>query len=92
MALSTRATFAPAIYQWQKGLSEDFEAPEPSLDKQSGETIYRVRCALSNGQDFSMLENGWLDSFGIMWSTGFEDYTVYDVDFMQRQLRCLNHD
>ena len=68
------------------------DAPEPSLDKQSGETIYKVRCALSNGQDFSMLENGWLDSFGIMWSTGFEDYTVYDVDFMQRQLRCLNHD
>lgn len=68
------------------------EVQEPYLDKQSAETIYRVKCALSNGQDFSMIENGWLDSFGIMWSTGFEDYTVYDVDFMQRQLRCLNHD
>lgn len=68
------------------------EVQEPYLDKQSSETIYKVRCTLSNDQDFSMLENGWLDSFGVMWSTGFEDYTVYDVDFMQRQIRCLNHD
>lgn len=68
------------------------EVQEPYLDKQSAETIYKVKCTLSNDQDFSMLENGWLDSFGVMWSTGFEEYTVYDVDFMQRQIRCLNHD
>ncbi|MBK9688009.1 MAG: hypothetical protein IPO65_09675 [Saprospiraceae bacterium] len=68
------------------------EVTEPYLDRQGGETIYKVKCTLNNEQDISVLETQYLDSFGIMWSTGFEDYMVYDVDFILRQLKCLRND
>ena len=68
------------------------DVTEPYLDRQGGETIYKVKCTLNNDQDISVLETQYLDSFGIMWSTGFEDYMVYDVDFILRQLKCLRND
>lgn len=68
------------------------EVTEPYLERQGGETIYKVKCTLNNEQDLSVLETQYLDSFGIMWSTGFEDYMVYDVDFILRQLKCLRND
>lgn len=68
------------------------DVTEPYLDRQGGETIYKVKCTLNNEQDISVLETQYLDSFGIMWSTGFEDYMVYDVDFILRQLKCLRND
>ncbi|MCB0533299.1 MAG: hypothetical protein H6574_22270 [Lewinellaceae bacterium] len=33
-----------------------------------------------------------LDKIRIAWSTGYEDYDVYNVDFLQRQLDCLQKD
>ncbi len=33
-----------------------------------------------------------LDKIRIAWSTGYEDYDVHNVDFLQRQLDCLQKD
>lgn len=68
------------------------EVQEPFIDKQTNETVYKVKCSLNSDADITLLSSHYLDSFGIMWSTGFEDYRVYDVDFIQRQLKCLRND
>ena len=31
-----------------------------------------------------------IDKIGIQWSTGYEIYTIYEVDFLINQLACLN--
>jgi hypothetical protein len=31
-----------------------------------------------------------IDKIGIQWSTGYEIYTIYEVDFFIKQLACLN--
>ena len=49
---------------------------------------YKARYTISNKQEKS-LEKKLVDQVRVMWGTGFDDYTVYEVDFFQRQLRCL---
>ena len=31
-----------------------------------------------------------IDKVGIQWSSGYEEYTIYEVDFLMNQLACLN--
>ncbi|MBK8699665.1 MAG: hypothetical protein IPN29_08995 [Saprospiraceae bacterium] len=68
------------------------DVSEPYLEKETGNTIYEVKYTLNNKQDTGLLRNEYLNSLGIMWSSGFESYPVYDVDFFHRQIKCLNHD
>jgi len=30
-----------------------------------------------------------IDKIGIQWSSGYEEYTIYEVDFLTSQLSCL---
>jgi hypothetical protein len=32
-----------------------------------------------------------IDHIGIQWSSGYEEYTIYEVDFLTKQIACLNH-
>ena len=49
---------------------------------------YTARYSLSKSQQKD-LERKLLDQARVMWGTGFEDYPIYEVDFFQRQLKCL---
>jgi len=49
---------------------------------------YTARYTISNKQE-KRLEKELLDQVRVMWGTGFDDYPIYEVDFFQRQLRCL---
>ncbi|MFK8055014.1 MAG: hypothetical protein AB8F78_02740 [Saprospiraceae bacterium] len=49
---------------------------------------YKARYTISNKQE-KLLERKLVDQVRVMWGTGFDDYTVYEVDFFQQQLRCL---
>lgn len=31
-----------------------------------------------------------IDHLGIQWSSGYEEYTIYEVDFLTKQIACLN--
>jgi len=49
---------------------------------------YAGKYTISNKQA-KVLEKGLVDQVRIMWGTGFDDYSIYEVDFFQQQLGCL---
>lgn len=51
-------------------------------------STYRGRYPLSRGAQ-KFLEDALLDEVRVMWGTGFDDYALYDLTFLQRQLDCL---
>jgi hypothetical protein len=58
------------------------------IENYTGNTIYDVfypinKDALNNLMKFP------LDTLGIMWSSGFEKYEIYQVDIFMNQLNCL---
>ncbi len=49
-------------------------------------TIYNVFYLIDKEKPFVKDE---LDKIGVFWSTGYEEYIVYDVDLLKRQYSCL---
>ena len=45
---------------------------------------------LISGEQAKWLTKEEVDKIRVVWSTGFEDYTIYDVDFFIDQFNCLN--
>ena len=43
---------------------------------------------VNSGQE-KLLRKSEVDKVRVIWKTGFEDYEVYDVDFLKNQLKCL---
>lgn len=52
--------------------------------------LYQCRYSLSKS-DLKALEVGTLDFVRLIWSTGYDDYPVYDLDLLKRQLLCLKN-
>lgn len=63
---------------------------EPYIEKHTANTIYKVKYFLENSENIDQFENEFIDTIGIMWSTGFESYMVHNVDFLIQQMQCLN--
>ncbi len=57
-----------------------------SNDKNS--YIYPIGFELSN-RDLRALGKKEIDKIGIQWSSGYEEYTIYEVDFLMNQIACL---
>jgi len=58
----------------------------PTEDKKA--YIYPVAYKLSN-RTVKQLSKMEIDKIGIQWSSGYEEYTIYEVDFLTSQLSCL---
>lgn len=50
--------------------------------------VYPLGYHLSKS-DIRALKKKEIDKIGIQWSSGYEDYTIYEVDFFMNQLACL---
>lgn len=59
------------------------------IDPYSGHTIFSGQYAIGK-QELNKFSKSSLDKMRIMWSTGFEDYDVYHIDFLKDQINCLN--
>jgi|WetSurMetagenome_2_1015567.scaffolds.fasta_scaffold114820_1 hypothetical protein len=59
------------------------------LDPYTGNTVFTGQYALGK-EDIRKLNSSALDKIRILWSTGFEDYDVYWIDFFKDQLKCLH--
>lgn len=59
------------------------------LDPKSGNTIYKVRYQIDYQKEKLLLRSG-IDKVRVVWSSGYEDYDVYNIDFFTNQLDCLN--
>ncbi len=60
-----------------------------SYDTKTEELTYSVYYPIDNGQ-LKLLTASELDAIRVFWSTGFEEYEVYQLDFFMNQLSCLN--
>lgn len=65
--------------------SENQGIPDPK----TGDMVYKVRYPVDFQKEKTLLKSG-IDRVRVVWSTGYEDYEVYNVDFFINQLNCLN--
>lgn len=60
------------------------------IEAYSGNTLYTGIFQLDK-DEVKQLEKKLVDAVGILWSTGYEQYEVYNVDFLMQQTKCLNN-
>jgi len=56
-----------------------------SLDKT---TTYKAQYVINSG-DAKSLKKTEIDKIRVIWGTGYEDYEIYEVDFLIDQFKCL---
>lgn len=54
----------------------------------NNKTKYTATITLDS-KDKKMLSKAEIDKVRVAWSVGYEDYEVYDVDFIARQIKCF---
>ena len=61
---------------------------EGKLEQYSGHTRYE---AIYKLQDIKMelIKDLELDMLAIIWSSGYEEYPIYEIDLLLRQLECI---
>ena len=59
-------------------------------DPESGLLTYQIHYGISTAQ-INILKKSEVDSVMVFWSTGFEEYKVYNVDFFIQQIYCLEN-
>ncbi len=72
----------------QKVVMRNQSASQASYDPVTKVSTYRGRYVVSRGAR-KTLERAMLDEVRVMWGTGFDDYQIYDLTFLKRQLACL---
>lgn len=61
---------------------------EGKLQEYTGHTLYHVLYKLDK-DDLKQMQRIEVDDIGIMWSTGFENYEIYDVEILQKLAKCV---
>ena len=61
---------------------------EGRIDPYTGYTIFSAQYAIGK-QEMKKLRTSEMDKMRVMWSTGFEDYDVYNIDLLINQINCL---
>jgi hypothetical protein len=60
-----------------------------TADPIDGSVTYRAQYLISSG-DEKQLKKSEVDKVRIIWSSGYEDYEVYELDFFIDQFKCLD--
>lgn len=60
-----------------------------ALQERTGHTEY-ITTYLIDESDLKTLSKNELDRVGLLWTTGFEDYEIFHVDFFMDQVKCFN--
>ena len=58
------------------------------FNNQNNTITYEVYYQLNNS-DFKNIHKQPIDKIGIMWTSGFELYTVYEVNLLMNQINCI---
>ena len=56
----------------------------------TGVTVYQTNYPMEKGE-YKQLSKTELDKIGLIWSTGYEEYEIYEVDFLINQAKCLKN-
>ena len=62
---------------------------EARIEKYTGRTIYTLMCKIKNKDDLKRLKKQYVDDIGIMWSTGFEAYPIYEINYFKEKFKCF---
>jgi len=62
----------------------------PSLTEDRKATDYLLSCRLDK-EEIKMLNKSYIDKIGVVWSKGYEEYGIYNVDFFINQLHCIEN-
>lgn len=65
------------------------EDSESETENYTGNVIYNITYALPKSE-IDRLESSPIDFIGLMWTSGFEKYTIYNVDVLMNEIKCLN--
>jgi hypothetical protein len=68
------------------GLNVNSDSGE--IESYTGNTLYTGIFVLDKS-DVNDLKKNYLDHIGVIWSSGYEQYDIYNVDFLTNQLKCL---
>ena len=60
-----------------------------AVDVQNKMTYYRGQFVIDKKQEKLLTENE-LDQIRITWTSGYEDYNIFEMDFFMNQFSCLN--
>jgi len=58
------------------------------IEPLTGVTVYQTNYPMEKSE-FKQLSKTELDKIGVIWSTGYEEYEIYEVDFLINQAECL---
>lgn len=83
---SLRLTLMNRDYLYLKSATES----RGTYNEESGYTNYYIYYLLDNGQQRS-LKRYEVDEVGMMWTSGFEKYEIFNVDELKRQLTCIEN-
>ncbi|MCB0649149.1 MAG: hypothetical protein KDC49_20905 [Saprospiraceae bacterium] len=57
---------------------------DPSLEEYTGNTIYNAIYRIKTKDEYKKLKSTSLDNIGVMWTSGFELYPVYNIDYFRQ--------
>ena len=60
------------------------------IDNYTGDTIFTGYYALGKSAEQALLKSE-VDKVRVVWSTGYEDYEIYELNFFIDQINCLNN-
>ncbi len=72
----------------QKIVVRNQSPSQANYDPVTKVSTYKGRYVINKGAR-KTLERSLLDEVRVMWGTGFDDYVIYDMNFLKRQLACL---
>lgn len=61
-----------------------------TIEAYTGNTLYSGIFEI-NKDDLGILKKSYIDNVGVIWSSGYEQYNIYNVDFLKNQLKCLEN-
>ena len=59
-----------------------------TIEPYTGNTLYTGIFEIEK-DDLGILKNNYLDNIGVIWSSGYEQYNIFNVDFLKNQIQCL---
>lgn len=71
-----------------KILAENIISDNGTLEEYSGHTLFKGHFRLLK-EDVKTLEKKLLDTIGILWTSGYEEYEIYNIDYLNHQIACL---
>jgi len=65
-------------------LKRDFGVFNQETEKMVYNLVYRIKT-----DDLKSLEKLDIDKIGVIWTTGYEDYEIFETDFLIKHINCL---